>query len=261
MNKFGAYVVCFRCFRASHRDMLNSSEKHPRSHAKEREDFIFSLMGLRVTSWMKIGLSMKTTCGYFKRAVFVILFMWFIATVAQSSANGQKEDGSLPEGAGRALMLQACVQCHDFKSIVSQRKTADAWRRTVNEMIWRGAPLMADEAAILTDYLAAAFKPESSSSSKTATKTPEPKAEENQWAKYLPAGEGRSLVLQACVQCHDLKTVVARRAPAASWRRSVNEMVVLGARLTAGEAAIVAKYLAASFGPEVPAPEELKKKQ
>jgi len=194
---------------------------------------------------------MKTTIGYFKRAVFAILSVWIIATVARSSAIGQKEDAAaLPEGAGRSLMLQACVQCHDFKSIVSQRKTADAWRRTVNEMIWRGAPLLADEAATLTDYLAAAFKPDSSPSSRTTAKIPATKAEENQWAKYLPAGEGRSLVLQACVQCHDLNTVVGRRAPAARWRRSVNEMVRLGATLTAGEAAIVAEYLAASFGPE-----------
>jgi len=218
-----------------------------------------------VILWIEIGAVMNTTVGYLKRVVFAILFIWLSATVAGSSAGGQKDDAAaLPEGAGRSLMLQACVQCHDFKSIVSQRKTADAWRRTVNEMIWRGAPLLADEAAVLTDYLAAAFKPEAPSSGKTAAKTPAPtapSAEENQWAKYLPAGEGRSLVLQACVQCHDLKTVVARRAPAARWRRSVNQMVALGARLTAGEAAIVAKYLAASFGPEVPAPEELKKKQ
>jgi mono/diheme cytochrome c family protein len=209
---------------------------------------------------------MKTTGGYFKRTVFAIFLVWVIATVARSSANGQKEDVvALPEGAGRSLMLQACVQCHDFKSVVSQRKTADAWRRTVNEMIWRGAPLLADEAATLTDYLASAFGPDSSplrsSSGKAVAKTPAPKAEENQWAKYLPSGDGRSLVLQACARCHDLKTVVARRAPAANWRRSVNEMVILGAPLTAGEMTVVARYLASSFGPEVPIPEELKKKQ
>jgi mono/diheme cytochrome c family protein len=212
---------------------------------------------------------MKTTGCYFKRAVFAVLFIWVIATLAWSSASGQKQDtAALPEGAGRTLMLQACVQCHDFKSVVSQRKTAEAWRRTVNEMVWRGAPLMADEVAVLTDYLAAAFGPDSSplrsSSSNTAAKIPatkSPKSEEDQWAKYLPAGEGRSLVLQACARCHDLKSVVAHRVPVAGWRRSVNEMVVLGAPLTAGEVAIVAKYLAASFGPEVPIPEELKKKQ
>jgi mono/diheme cytochrome c family protein len=208
---------------------------------------------------------MQTTRSYFKRAVLAVFAVWSVATAGQSSVGSQKEDAGLPEGAGRALMLQACVQCHDFKSVVSQRKTAEAWRRTINEMIWRGAPLMADEAAVLADYLSAAFGPGSSisrsSSGKTIAGTPTAKADNNQWAKYLPQGEGRSLALQACVQCHGLKTVVARRAPAASWRRTVNEMVALGAPLTAGESAIVAGYLAASFGPEVPIPEELKTKQ
>lgn len=201
---------------------------------------------------------------YFKRAVLAVLLIWSIAAAGFSSVSGQKADVALPEGAGRALMLQACVQCHDFKSVVSQRKTAEDWRRTINEMIWRGAPLLADEAAILADYLAAAFGPGSSplrSSGKAVAKTSPAKADENQWAKYLPQGEGRSLALQACVQCHDLKTVVAQRAPAKSWKRTVNEMVALGAPLTAGESTIVARYLAASFGPEVSIPEELKKKQ
>jgi mono/diheme cytochrome c family protein len=207
---------------------------------------------------------MKTVGGDFKRAVIALLFVWVIATGAWSSASGQKDEGvALPEGAGRALMLQACVQCHDFKSVVSQRKTAAAWRRTVNEMIWRGAPLMADEAAVLTGYLSAAFGTDSAPpvSSKAAAKTPATKAEDSQWAKYLPSGDGRSLALQACSQCHGLKTVVAHRAPAAGWRRSVNEMVILGAPLTAGEMTVVARYLAASFGPEVPIPEELKTKK
>jgi mono/diheme cytochrome c family protein len=202
--------------------------------------------------------------AYFNRVVLAVLLVWGVAMIGRSSVSGQKVDAALPEGAGRALMLQACVQCHDFKSVVSQRKTAEAWRRTINEMIWRGAPLLADESAVLADYLAAAFGPGSSplrSSGKTVAKIPPAKADENQWAKYLPQGEGRSLALQACVQCHDLKTVMARRAPATSWRRTVNEMVALGAPLTAGESAIVARYLAASFGPEVPIPEELKKKQ
>ena len=63
----------------------------------------------------------------------------------------------LPEGKGRDLMLEACVQCHDFKVILSQRKARDAWRRSVNEMIWRGAPLVDEEAAEITSYLGSRF--------------------------------------------------------------------------------------------------------
>ena len=66
----------------------------------------------------------------------------------------------LPEGEARDIIFQACVQCHDLRNTVSQRKTAAGWKRTVDEMIWRGAPLMADEAETITKYLAASFGPD-----------------------------------------------------------------------------------------------------
>lgn len=66
----------------------------------------------------------------------------------------------LPEGEARNLIFQGCVQCHDLRNTVSQRKTLSGWRRTVNEMIWRGAPLMADEAETITRYLSVSFGPE-----------------------------------------------------------------------------------------------------
>lgn len=67
---------------------------------------------------------------------------------------------SLPEGEARTIILSACVQCHNLRNTVSQRKTADRWRRTVNEMIWRGTQLTADEAETITKYLAVSFGPE-----------------------------------------------------------------------------------------------------
>lgn len=66
----------------------------------------------------------------------------------------------LPEGEGRDIIFQACVQCHDLRNTVSQRKTAAGWKRTVDEMIWRGTPLMADEADTITRYLTASFGPD-----------------------------------------------------------------------------------------------------
>lgn len=65
-----------------------------------------------------------------------------------------------PDGPGRDLIFQTCVQCHDLRNTVSQRKTAAGWKRTVDEMIWRGAPLMADEAELMTSYLASSFGPD-----------------------------------------------------------------------------------------------------
>jgi mono/diheme cytochrome c family protein len=80
----------------------------------------------------------------------------------QERPEGALPEGAqyLPEGAGRKIMLQACVQCHDLRNTVAQRKTAAGWRRTVNEMVWRGTPLVGDEAEIVTRYLANAFGPD-----------------------------------------------------------------------------------------------------
>jgi len=71
-----------------------------------------------------------------------------------------RPENYLPEGEARNITLKACVQCHDLRNTVTQRKTAAAWKRTVDEMIWRGAPLMVEEADALTKYLAASFGPD-----------------------------------------------------------------------------------------------------
>jgi len=67
---------------------------------------------------------------------------------------------SLPEGEAKAIILSGCVQCHNLSNTASQRKTADRWRRTVNEMIWRGAPLTADESEAIIKYLAVSLGPD-----------------------------------------------------------------------------------------------------
>jgi mono/diheme cytochrome c family protein len=195
---------------------------------------------------------MERKRDYGKRTA-VIIVLCAGAMLTGRSASGQKSEAaeSLPEGAGRTLILQSCVQCHDFKSIVSQRKTSEGWRRTVDEMIWRGAPLMTDESEVITNYLASAFGPDAPAPKAAANASAE-KEENTRWAKELPAGAGRALVIQACAQCHGLKTVVAQRKTAAGWRRSVNEMMRLGAQLTASESETIANYLAASFKPDQP---------
>ena len=90
------------------------------------------------------------------------LVLLIVATVLGSSAQEKPvlPENYFPDGPGRDLIFQTCVQCHDLRNTVSQRKTAAAWKRTVDEMIWRGAPLMSDEADIVTKYLVASFGPD-----------------------------------------------------------------------------------------------------
>ena len=96
------------------------------------------------------------------------------ATVLASSPaqeNTILPENYFPQGEGRDLVFATCVQCHDLRNTVSQRKTVAAWKRTVDEMIWRGAPLMSDEAEIITKYLAASFGPDKPIPEELKTKT------------------------------------------------------------------------------------------
>lgn len=166
---------------------------------------------------------------------------------------------NLPPGPGQTLILEACVQCHDLRAIVSQQKSESDWRRSVNEMIWRGAPLMPGEMDILTRYLSTTFGAQQPVRAAIQKLSPPPVAQKDKFAKYLPPGPGRALVIEECARCHDLAiTVVSRKTPE-FWRRSVEQMARLGARLNGSEIQVVADYLARAFSPDDPIPQELRK--
>src|SRR5260370_9567012 len=104
------------------------------------------------------------------KAVALALLLLAAVTVFASRPQAQETRESeekpvvpenyLPDGAARDLIFQTCVQCHDLRNTVAQRKTPAAWKRTVDEMIWRGAPLMSDEAETITRYLFESFGPD-----------------------------------------------------------------------------------------------------
>ena len=109
---------------------------------------------------------MKISMNATKTSIVLVLILAAGIVVGAPQQEDQAQEKSvrfedyLPDGEARNLILQGCVQCHELRNTVSQRKTAAGWRRTVNEMIWRGAPLMADEAETITKYLAVSFGPD-----------------------------------------------------------------------------------------------------
>ena len=110
---------------------------------------------------------MKTSANVTKitAALLSILFAGLVvAAPRQQGADSQEKptrfEDYLPEGDARHSILQGCVQCHELRNTVSQRKTEKGWRRTVNEMIWRGAPLSAEESETIIKYLAVSFGPD-----------------------------------------------------------------------------------------------------
>lgn len=174
----------------------------------------------------------------------VVLLVAATAGVALPPARTAAQP-SLPPGPGRTLLAEACAQCHELRPIVTQRKPEAAWRQTVNEMIWRGAPLLPGEADVLVAYLAASFPTSGGAGAVPARSAPEA----DPGARGLPPGPARPLVLRACVGCHDLQTTLMRRKTVEQWRRSVDLMVRLGARLDGAESQAVADYLAGFLGP------------
>ena len=68
-------------------------------------------------------------------------------------------------------------------------------------------------------------------------------------AARFPEGEGKEIILAACVQCHGLGQVLSHRMDAKAWQKSVLDMVARGTQLLPGEAGTLSKYLAENFPP------------
>jgi hypothetical protein len=65
----------------------------------------------------------------------------------------------LPPGPEQTLVSQACTTCHLASQFTSQRKTADQWALTVNQMINMGAVVGDNEFDKIVNYLAKNFGP------------------------------------------------------------------------------------------------------
>jgi mono/diheme cytochrome c family protein len=61
----------------------------------------------------------------------------------------------LPEGAGRQILMSACVACHGLREVTKFRGfyTRPQWRDIVLTMVDYGAPVNEKDAEVLTDYL------------------------------------------------------------------------------------------------------------
>lgn len=65
--------------------------------------------------------------------------------------------GPLPEGRGKAIVLNVCTMCHDLKRIRLGRRSPEEWEETLNAMLNEGAPLGDDQFPIVHAYLSRNF--------------------------------------------------------------------------------------------------------
>ena len=143
---------------------------------------------------------------------------------------------------GRGIVQKACLQCHSLRPLTMSWGDRGHWQGIIYEMISHGAQVLPQEIDPLARYLARNFgeAPQETSSQKTAGEA----------SATLPAGEGRSAVLAACVGCHDLNQAVALRGDEAAWGSVVDRMIQYGAQLPEADRAGVVGYLARNFGPD-----------
>lgn len=74
------------------------------------------------------------------------------------------------------------------------------------------------------------------------------------WSELLPPGQGRDMVRDSCVGCHDLKVVVVARKSRADWDKTINDMIERGTPIFPEEIEPMSVYLSKAFGSVVPAP-------
>ncbi len=171
-----------------------------------------------------------------------------VQTVVAAPTNPQFDPNSasaLPEGAAKAFIVRSCIECHGLDRITTRRKDEAGWRANVKDMVRLGAELRPEEETVMIAYLVQHFGRQPSSAANVAGNNEAARTiKPTDPAQMLPDGEGKGLVLATCVQCHNLRTVVAQRKDAEGWRRTVYDMVARGAQLSRAETEITARYLA-----------------
>ena len=70
-----------------------------------------------------------------------------------------KQYGPVPEGAGKAIFLNVCTQCHTLDRIKLHKATREEWDGTLSAMLNEGAPLSDEDYPVILNYLTRNFRP------------------------------------------------------------------------------------------------------
>ena len=84
-----------------------------------------------------------------KAATFGSLIAGLTVSLAAARADGP----GLPEGPGKALVIENCSNCHGVDLITAKRRTPAEWDEVMNRMLANGAPLTDDQSKQVTTYL------------------------------------------------------------------------------------------------------------
>lgn len=189
----------------------------------------------------------------------------------------------MPEGEGKRLLLSRCVICHSPAKYVPKRWTRITWKNKLDEMSFylkenrelqtqfnaragvEGGPLSDHEKDVILDYLTNSFGPNTPSllDSQLADK----KIASTDYAKLMPEGDGKRLLLTRCIICHSASNFVTKRWTREQWENTVDTMRFMlrefQGKLNGGagiqkellsdqERDVIVDYAAKNFGPDTP---------
>ena len=69
-----------------------------------------------------------------------------------------RSHGPLPDGKGKAILLNTCTVCHDLGRVRANTVSREEWEETLNAMLNEGAMLSDQDFPVLLDYLSRNFR-------------------------------------------------------------------------------------------------------
>jgi competence protein ComEA len=78
---------------------------------------------------------------------------WVLVAVLAAGASAAE----LPDGAGKEILVRACVGCHKAEEFLSYRHTREEYQAIVQRMAQRGARASSEELDLIAEYLAKNF--------------------------------------------------------------------------------------------------------
>jgi cytochrome c5 len=98
-----------------------------------------------------------------------------LAAVSTLAVGAVAQAQSFPEGPGKAVLQDVCLQCHGAAVVTSRLRSQDEWTEVVSRMVGSGAQLTDDEYQLVIEYLTAHFGPagQGAPSKDRPTATPE----------------------------------------------------------------------------------------
>lgn len=162
-------------------------------------------------------ISYQQIMRYHNRFVLLAIFFLPAMGIAQTAE-------SIPEGAGKDVLISKCVTCHGLSTALAKRASRMGWEQTINKMIDSYSANISNlEKAELINYMAEHYN------------------------ESAVSNRGQQTVAEQCFQCHGdgmWQDVFADRN---GWLSVIYRMVGRGGKWTQEQIDLMADYLAQAY--------------